>query len=271
MDLSEANWLKPCLFDVRLRFRTRESQSILSMSTESTGTISQQIQELENLRRQTRRFNIWATLALAAIVIVGVGAIIGSFYSLTVSGPKQAEFLQRLGGDLQQQLPPAVQKFAQPSVKRLKPALEAELRRLDARAPQVVDVALRELNTMGTNLPVRAGIILQQTVGTALHQRDARLRQMLPGTSDAQVITLLDSIHLDAQDQLLKVGEKMFNPHLNSIHSILANLDKIEKTEPVAGKQEINTWQVAFLFLDVFGREFNDLALTDTTKPQEPK
>lgn len=241
------------------------------MSTENTDTVSQQIQELESLRRQTRRFNLWATLALATIVFVGVGAIINSFYGLTISGPKQAEFLKCLSGELQREVPPAVQKFAEPSVKRLKPAVEAEIKRLDARAPQVVDAALRELNTMGTNLPVGAGIILEQTVGKAVAARDERLRKMFPGTTDGKVIVLLDNIHIEAQDQLLKASERMFNPHLNSIQSILANLDKIEKTEPVDATQEINPWQVAFLFMDVFSQEFKDLAVTQTTKSQETK
>ena len=164
-----------------------------------------------------------------------------------------------------------VRKLADPSIKRLKPAVEAELKRLDARAPEVADAAIRELNTLGTNLPVRAGIVLDQTVGKELQQRDARLRKMFPGVTDQQVVTLLDSIQLEAQDQLLKTGEKLFNPHLNSIQNILADLEKIEKTEAVNTKQEINPWQVAFLFMDVFTQEFKDLAVTETTKPQEKK
>jgi hypothetical protein len=142
---------------------------------------------------------------------------------------------------------------------------------LDARAPEVADAAIRELNILGANLPVRAGIVLDQTVGKALQQRDARLRKMFPGATDRQVVNLLDSIHIEAQDQLLKTGEKLFNPHLNSIQKILADLEKIEKTEAVNTKQEINPWQVAFLFMDVFTQEFKDLAVTEPAKPQEKK
>ena len=240
------------------------------MNTE-TDRISQQVQELESLRRQTRRLSIWTTLALATIVVVGVGAIINSFYGLVRPGPEQDAFLNRLGGELQRDLPPAVEKFAQPSMKRLRPAIEAELKRWDARAPQVMDAALQELNTMGTNLPVRTALILEQTVGKALQQRDQQLRKILPNARDEQMITLLDSIHIEAQDQLLKAGEKAFNPHLNSLQSILANLDKIEKTEPVKGSQEIDTWQVAFLFVDVFGQEFKDIPVAQNTQPQEIK
>jgi hypothetical protein len=237
----------------------------------STETINQQVQELESLRRQTRRLNLCITLALAVIVMVGVGAIINSFYGLTVSGPKQDAFVKHLGGRLQTEVLPVVRKLADPSIKRLKPKVEAELQRLDTRAPEVADAAIRELNTLGTNLPVRAGIILDQTVGKELQKRDARLRKLFPGAGDQQVVTLLDSIHLEAQDQLLKTGEKLFNPHLNSIQNILTDLDKIEKTEPVNTKEEITPWQVAFLFMDVFTQEFKDLAVTETTKPQEKK
>ena len=164
-----------------------------------------------------------------------------------------------------------VKRLADPSIKRLKPAVESELKRLDTRAPEVADAAIRELNTLGTNLPARAGIILDQTVGKELQKRDARLHKMFPGVTDKQILTLLDSIHLEAQDQLVKTGEKLFNPHLNSIQAILADLEKIEKTEAVNTKQEINPWQMAFLFMDVFTQEFKDLAVTQTASAQETK
>ncbi len=239
------------------------------MSTENADTITQQIEELGRLRRQTRRFTFWTTLALAAIVIVGVGAIINSFHGLTTSGPKQDEFLTHLGGQLQKDALPAVQRFTEPAVKRLRPALEAELKRLDARAPQVADAALRELSILGTNLPVRAVSILEYTVNKELQQRNSRLHKMLPGATDQQVVSLLANMQLEAQDQLAKTGERLFNPHLNSIQSILANLEKIEKTERVNAKQEINPWQVAFVFMDVFTQEFKDLAVAETSKTQE--
>jgi hypothetical protein len=237
----------------------------------NTDSINQQIQELESLKRQTRRFNLCITLALAVVVLVGVGAIISSFYDLTVSGPKQDEFLKHLGRRVQKDVLPMARKLADPSIRRLKPAVEKELQRLDARAPEVANAAIRELNTLGTNLPVRAGIVLDQTVGKALQQRDARLRKMFPAATDRQVTTLLDSIHIEAQDQLLKTGEKLFNPHLNSIQKILADLEKIEKTEAVSTKQEVNPWQLAFLFTDVFTQEFKDLAVTEPAKTQEKK
>jgi hypothetical protein len=241
------------------------------MNTTNSAAVSQQIQELEVLRRQTRRFNFWITVALATVVIVGVGSIINSFYGLAAAGPRQDEFLRQLSSELQRDVPPAVQGFVQPALKRLKPAVEAELKALDARAPAVTDAALRELNALGTNLPVRAGIILEQTVGKALHQRDERLRKLFPGATDQQLVTLLDNIHLEAQDQLLKSGEKMFNPHLNSIQSILANLEKIEQSEPVNAKQEVGPWQVASLFMDVFSSEFKDLAVPQTASTKETK
>ena len=94
----------------------------------STENISQQIQELESLRRQTRRLNFYLTLALAVIVIVGVGAIINSFYGLAVSGPKQDAFLKHLGGRMQTEILPMVRNLADPAIKRLKPAVETELK-----------------------------------------------------------------------------------------------------------------------------------------------
>lgn len=241
------------------------------MSTENAASINQQIEELERLKRQTRRFNLWTTLALATIVIVGVGAIINSFYGLTVAGPKQDAFLTHLGGQLQRDVLPAVQRFAQPTVKRLGPALEAEFKRLDARAPQVADVALRELSILGTNLPIHTAAVLDHTMNKELQQRNGQLHRLLPGVTDQQVATLLDSMQVEAQDQIQKTGEKLFNPHLSSIQHILTDLEKIEKTERVDTKQEVNPWQVAFVFMDVFTQEFKDLSPAATSKTQETK
>jgi hypothetical protein len=55
---------------------------------------------------------------------------------------------------------------------------------------------------------------------------------------------------------------------LNSIQSILANLDKIQKSEPVADSKDIDSWQVAFMFMDVFVNEFKDLAPPETAQPK---
>ncbi len=241
------------------------------MSTDNTDAISQQIKELEEVRRETRRMNLFTTLALGAIVFVGVGAIIHSLCGLTSAGPTQDAFLNDLGRQMQRDVWPSVQRLAEPSLKRLKPAVEAELKGWDNRASELADATLRQLNILGTNLTARTGVILQQTVVKALQAQEARLRQLLPDVTEQQKSTLLDNLQLEAQDQLLKTGEQLFNPHLNSIQSILANLDKIEQTEPVTVREDINPWQVAFLFVDVFNQEFKDLAVTETANLREAK
>ncbi len=236
----------------------------------STDALHQQIQELERLRRQTRLSGLFTVLALAVIVIVGVGAIVSSMYSLTHAGPKQDEFLVHFGGQLQTHVLPAAQRFAEGSLRRLKPVLETELRALDNRAPQLAEAALAEVNKLGTNLPVRAAAVLQETVGKTLQQREARLRQMYPGMTDQQLANVLQNLQAEAQAQLERNGKKLFQPHVNSIQGILADLDKIERTEPIGAVQELDSWQVAFLFLDVFTHEFKDLGLPEAL-PQEIK
>jgi Na+-transporting methylmalonyl-CoA/oxaloacetate decarboxylase gamma subunit len=228
----------------------------------------QQIQELEKLRRQTRHMRLVTILALLAIVITGVSAIINSIYSLTYAGPRQAVFINALSADLRRDLLPVVQKIASRSAERLKPAVEAELQKVNARAPEVANVALRELNQMGNELPADADKILDQTISGMLHEREGKLRQMYPDVYDKQVDVLLDNLALEIEDQLAQTGEKIFNPHLNSIQSILANLDKIQKSEPVADSKDIDSWQVAFMFMDVFVTEFKDLAPPETAQPK---
>ena len=225
----------------------------------STEEANQLIQELEKLRIQIRRFRLLTVIALLVIVIAGVSAIIESVYSLTLAGPRQEEFISSLSDDLKDNLLPTVQKIAGRSVEALKPAVEKELKEINGCAPEVADVALRELDEMGGELTVQAGKILDQTVAGTLQKRQRKLRQMFPDVYDKQIDTLLNNLALEAQDQLAQSGENIFNPHLNSIQGILTNLDKIQKTEPVDASQNADSWQVAFMFMDVFVHEFKDL------------
>ena len=230
----------------------------------STEEAKQLIQELEKLRRQTRRFRLLTIIAMFAIVIAGVSAIIESVYSLTLAGPRQEEFVRNLSAGLKDNLLPTVEKIAGRSVEALKPAVEKELREMNGRAPEVADVALRELDEMGGELTVKAGKILDQTVTGTLQQRQGKLRQMYPDVYDRQIDVLLNNLALEVQDQFAQSGENIFNPHLNSIQSILASLDKIQKTEPVDASQHVDSWQVAYMFMDVFVHEFKGLG------PPEP-
>jgi hypothetical protein len=225
----------------------------------------QLIQELEKTRVQTRRFRLLTIIALLVIVIAGVSMIIESMYSLTLNGPRQKEFVSNLGAGLQRDLLPVVQKITGRSLERLKPAVERELKNANARAPEVADVALKELDQMGVELTVQAGKVLDQTVTGVLQKREGKLRAMYPGVYDQQVGILLNNLTLEAQDQLVRSGETLFNPHLNSVKNILTHLEKIQKTEPADPGQTVDTWQVAFMFMDVFVHEFKDVAGPETT------
>ncbi len=229
----------------------------------STEEAKQLIQELEKVRLQTRRFRLLTIVAVLVIVVAGVSAIIESVYSLTLAGPRQKEFVNCLSADLKDNLLPTVQKIAGRSVEALKPAVEKELKEINGRAPEVADVALRELDEMGGDLTIQAGKILDQTIAGTLQKRQGKLRQMYPDVYDKQIDILLNNLALEAQDQFAQSGENIFNPHLNSIQGILTNLDKIQKTEPVNASQNADSWQVAFMFMDVFVHEFKDLTPPD--------
>jgi len=230
----------------------------------STDEAKQLIHELEKLQRQTHRFRLLTIIAMITIVIAGVSAIIESVYSLTLAGPRQEAFVSNLSTNLQQELLPIVQKIAGRSVELLKPAVEKELKEINGRAPEVADVALNELDQMGNELMVQAGKVLDQTISSTLQRREGKLRKMYPDVYDKQIDALLNNMALEAGDELAQSGENIFNPHLNSIQSILVNLEKIQKSEPIDTSKEIDSWQVAFMFMDVFVHEFKDLA------PPEP-
>jgi hypothetical protein len=231
--------------------------------------VNEQIRELERLRHQTGRFRLLTIAALIAIVVAAVSAMINSFYGLALAGPKQDVFVKNLSANLQRDLLPVAQRIAGRSLQRLRPAVVAQLQGLNARSPEIAEVALKEMSQMADELPVRAEKILDETVGTMLRKREARLRQMYPGVYDANVPILLQNLNLEVQDQLARTSEKVFNPHLNSIQSILANLEKIKESESVEVAKDVDSWQTAFLFVDVFVHEFEDVGAVKTAQLKE--
>jgi hypothetical protein len=220
--------------------------------------VKNQIAELEKTERATLRFRRLALVALVVIAVSGTSAIVGSIYSLAEDGPKQAAFLKHFSINLQKDALPVVQQIASGSVARLKPLIDREVDGINAKAPEIAEAALRELNTLGNELPVRAERVLDDTVGLTLKGREAKLRQMYPKIYDAKIDQLLENLTAEAQAQLAHSGEKIFTPHLNAISGILTSLEKIQKTEPLDDKKEVSSMQVAYLFTDVFMSEFSD-------------
>jgi hypothetical protein len=219
-----------------------------------------QIKELESVRRQIQRLRLLTMLAVLTIALSCTSATLNALYGLAVTGPKHDEFVSRTGANLQRDLLPLGVQIATRSMKRLKPAAQAEFQKCNARAPEVANVTFRELNQMASELPVRMDQILDQTVSVTLHQKETKLRNMYPGLYDKQAAVLMNTLSLEAQDQLAKNGERVFNPHLNSMQGILADLNKIQKTEPIDPGNNVDCWQVAFMFMDVFVHEFKDIS-----------
>jgi hypothetical protein len=227
----------------------------------SADNVRAQIEELERLKQRTRRLSLLTLLGLTAMVVAGVGSIFIALHSLTVAGPRQSEFLRHLGANLQTQVLPVAQKMAEPSLKRLKPVVEAELGQLDAQAPRLSEAALRELSRLGPNLVQQAETTLDQTLKQTLALRERKLRTIFPAASDKNIATLMENLRRESRERITRTADHVFLPHLSSIHRILANLEKIQQTEPVTANREVTSWQMAFLFVDVFTEEFKDLRL----------
>lgn len=221
--------------------------------------IQKQIAELAALRSQAKYWRLGVTLGILTLVLGGVAAIVNACYSLAKEGPKQELFISELTTGLKRDVVPSVERIAKQTVNELKPAIEKELKKLNDRTPELMEKFNKEAMLLQNNLPKRGEKVLNNTFGTMLKKREAKVREMFPDATEQKISALVVNLTDEAENQMHSLTERLFGSHLKAITAVFANLETIQTSEAVNTKDEVPTWEMAVLVFDILREELKDL------------
>lgn len=226
------------------------------MDTEQT---KQKIAELESLRSQTRAWRVGTALVIIAVVVGCVWTVIHSLKTLFKEGPQQEIFVQELGAGFNDRVRPPAEQIAKQAVSELSPVVQEEFRKLNARAPELMEAFQKETTALAHNLPERAEKVLDGSFTALMKQREAKLKKMFPNLSDENLGNLVDNLIREGSVHMASVIDDMFKPHEEVFDATLAHLYQIQEEEAANIKDETPTWEMALLFFDAIRDDFEEM------------
>ena len=227
--------------------------------------VKKQTEELESLRSQTNRWRIGTALAIILIAFVAVGTIIKGVFGLVQDGDSQKIFMGEVQAHLKTDVLPSLEAIAGQTVKEIKPRIEAELKKMNERSPELAGALHKELLALSGNLPIRGEKVLNATFGAMLKKREGDIRKTYPGVTEEQVSTLVDNLVTTGHEQITSITESLFAPHLKALNVITANIDIIKQSETIDPADEGPTWDTALLIFDILRDDFKEFDTDNST------
>ena len=223
--------------------------------------VEKQVRELEAIRAQTRFWRIGATVSAFVIVIVCVAIMNNAVQNLVRPGPVQEQFVTEVSTGLQQNVVPELQRVAVQTVNDSQPIVAKEFSKLNKRVPDVAEASMKEFEALQKQLPERTEKVLDATFGEMLHQREDKIRAMFPGVTDEKLKMFLNNLTDEGHLRLSNVNHRLFDPHLQVMNGIAADMMRIEQIEAPNIKTEVPTWQMGLLLFDIARADFKDAEL----------
>ncbi|MST00323.1 MAG: hypothetical protein EXS29_03290 [Pedosphaera sp.] len=222
-------------------------------------SVSAQITELQTLQTQIRRWRVGAVFTILIIMGVCAKMIVGAFTDLAQEGPTQKEFVKHLAKGMKEHVIPTAQKIASQTASQIVPEVQKEIDKLNERAPEITEAALKELELLATNLPDCGEKILIKTFGEMMHKREEKLKKQFPEITEQKIATLVNNLVNVAEEQSEEVAAILFADHINSIDRIANNLQAIQKAEAANITRDIPSWQVGLMLFDLLREEIRPL------------
>lgn len=211
------------------------------------------IEELRSVRRQVVFWRVSLGIVLAVVVVVCVFQFFNAAHGLVREGAPRDRFVQVLGTRMQDEVLPQVQEVGKEAFTSIN--FPQEIDRLNQRAPEVADTALKEMRLLATNLPESGKKVVSKEFENALADRAEALQKEFPDYSEEQIKSFLDELNKETQDQLGILMDSLFTGHIDALNGIVASIDDIAAQTPAA-KTDIPTWQMALLILDIARADF---------------
>ena len=230
--------------------------------------ISKTITELQQVQSLIRSWRSATLVIVIAVLVGGMFMVWQSIKQLTDEGPPQDEFYKELGAGLRADVLPQVRHIGSQTVNRMAPIVETELKKLNARAPEIADAARLHLETLARNVPERAEKTLSASFGDILKNREAKIHQLYPDVTEVKVEAFLKNLGTVAGERAIDLVETQFASHIAGINRIHENLHQIYLSEVGAIQQDVPNWEMALLFFDVIREEVRPLETLEPIKPQ---
>jgi hypothetical protein len=229
-----------------------------------------QVAEIRSLTAQVRGWRIAVAVLSIVVLLGGALRVTQAVRGLTTAGPGQEEFVAELGTGLKRDVVPLVGRVASQTFNELKPAVDAELRKLDRRSPELLAALEKEIILLTTNLTKRTEKVLDRTFGQVLSRREQKIRQLFPEVTQQNVADLVANLATQGEKQMDDVVTRLFGGHLESLHDITRNLERIHQQEAGSLDEEVATWEMASLLYDVLLGELKESQPGNNLAPQTP-
>ena len=224
--------------------------------------VKSDISELESLRRRAAIWR-WGTIAaVLLIMLVGVGLMNQAVQNLIRPGAGQERFVAQVNTGLQRNVVPELQTLATQTLTESQPIVQEEVAKLNARVPEVADVAMKQFQLLQTELPESSSKVLNKTFGQMLSERKAKVKAMYPDATDEQIDQFITNLSEQGTQSMTNVSVRLFDRHIETMSAISDNVDQIQRAEAPNIKDEIPTWQMGLLIFDIARADMGDLQLT---------
>ena len=231
----------------------------------NSDTVQNQIRQLESLRAQRRWWQTGYTLALFLIAVFSIFSLRSAIYGLLTEGETQKSFVTNLSKRLNDKAAPQIQEMASQTLREID--FGAEVQKLNKRTPELTQATLKEIQTLGDNLPKHGKEILDTTLVAAVKGREQKIRTMYPDVTPEQLKTMVDTLSTQAQEQAISVSDSLFGPHQKALNNIIADLNRIESADGAQAKGEVPSWEMALMIFDIAREDLKKLE----PKAGEPK
>jgi hypothetical protein len=236
-------------------------------------TVDAQITEISSFRRQVTAWRIGQILVLTIVIVTCVFQLWSAVAGLTKEGPKRDEFATQVGGSMQDDILPRLQAIGAEAVKSID--FNQQIALLNKRAPDVANATLAESRQLGRNLQQRGQNVLKTQFEQALESKADELQQAFPDVDPEQLTAFLGELTGETQLQVTDVTASLFIPHIESMNTMLDDIDSIKMSEKIPADADLPTWEVAFLFIDIARADFTfdekSTSVTATPNAVTPK
>jgi hypothetical protein len=231
--------------------------------------VRSEIDEIRSLRRQAAVWRWCLTLVVLATIVTCISLLVAAGRGLATEGATRDAFTKQLNARLQRDVVPSLQDIGNQALKRVD--LTTQLKKLNARAPEVANRSLKELHTLGTDLQKDAQTTLSAQLATVVNGRKAAIGKEFPDITGDDLQNFVSALAEETQNQVGDVTATLFSKHLAVMQDMATDIEAIKAAEGPSAQADMPTWDMAFMIIDVARGDFMTNTGAAPAAPKAPK